>query len=143
MCSHDGLIKKYIYYGKDYSGKHPRKPLSPSINNCASFGHENQLISKPNMASASRSRSLNTVVLLISSLLLASLVLVVSSSSSERRVARPPIVKGLSWDFYWLSCPRVERIIRKHLEDVFKKDSGQAPGILRLFFHDCFAQVCV
>jgi hypothetical protein len=40
-----------------------------------------------------------------------------------------------------LSCPKVERIVRFHLEDVFEKDSGQAPGILRLFFHDCFSQV--
>ncbi|CAJ2666454.1 unnamed protein product [Trifolium pratense] len=71
------------------------------------------------------------------SFLLASLVLV-----SSERVARPPIVRGLDWDYYWLSCPRVERIVRKHLEDVFEKDSGVAPGILRLFFHDCFSQGC-
>ncbi|KAJ1438419.1 Secretory peroxidase [Sesbania bispinosa] len=86
--------------------------------------------------SASRPSSLYSL-LLICSLLLASQILV-----SSRKLARPPIVKGLSWDYYWLSCPRVERIIRKHLEDVFERDSGIAPGILRLFFHDCFAQGC-
>jgi peroxidase len=70
------------------------------------------------------------------SFLLASLVLV-----SSEGLARPPIVRGLDWNYYLLSCPRVERIVRKHLEDVFEKDSGVAPGILRLFFHDCFSQV--
>ncbi|XLU59326.1 hypothetical protein S245_053974 [Arachis hypogaea] len=63
--------------------------------------------------------------------------------SSNRKLGKAPITaKGLSYDFYWISCPRVERIIRKHLEDVFEKDPGQAPGILRLFFHDCFSQGC-
>lgn len=71
------------------------------------------------------------------SFLLASLVLV-----SSEGLARPPIVRGLDWNYYLLSCPRVERIVRKHLEDVFEKDSGVAPGILRLFFHDCFSQGC-
>jgi peroxidase len=70
------------------------------------------------------------------SFLLASLVFV-----SSKRLSRPPIVRGLDWNYYWLSCPKVERIVRFHLEDVFEKDSGQAPGILRLFFHDCFSQV--
>ncbi|GAU26827.1 hypothetical protein TSUD_289320 [Trifolium subterraneum] len=69
------------------------------------------------------------------SFILASLVLV-----SSEKLAKPPIVKGLDWNYYFLSCPRVERIVRKHLEDVFEKDSGVAPGILRLFFHDCFSQ---
>ncbi|XP_061353864.1 peroxidase 12-like [Gastrolobium bilobum] len=86
---------------------------------------------------ASRTPSLYSL-LLISSFLLASQINV----SFSERVARPPIVKGLAWDFYWLSCPRLERIVRKHLEDVFEKDIGQAPGILRIFFHDCFPQGC-
>jgi len=86
------------------------------------------------MVSASRSPSLYS--LFVISFLLASLILV-----SSERVARPPAVRGLDYDYYWLSCGKVERIVRKHLEDVFEKDSGQAPGILRLFFHDCFSQV--
>ncbi|XP_027357462.1 peroxidase 12-like [Abrus precatorius] len=81
--------------------------------------------------------SLYTLLLISSLLLLAS-----QTHVSSERIARPPIVNGLSWNYYWISCPRVERIIRKHLEGVFKKDTGQAPGILRLFFHDCFAQGC-
>ncbi|MED6132637.1 hypothetical protein PIB30_020975 [Stylosanthes scabra] len=63
--------------------------------------------------------------------------------SSNRKLGRAPITaKGLDYDYYWISCPRLERIVRKHLEDVFAKDPGQAPGILRLFFHDCFSQGC-
>ncbi|KAJ8760474.1 hypothetical protein K2173_015141 [Erythroxylum novogranatense] len=53
-----------------------------------------------------------------------------------------PIVKGLSWTFYESSCPKVESIIRKELKKVFKKDIGQAAGLLRLHFHDCFVQGC-
>ncbi|KAK7380523.1 hypothetical protein VNO78_33036 [Psophocarpus tetragonolobus] len=70
--------------------------------------------------------------LLISSLLLA----------SQIQVSNGKLVPGLSWSYYFLTCPKLERIIRKHLEEVFQKDSGQAPGILRLFFHDCFANGC-
>ncbi|XP_020208504.1 peroxidase 12 [Cajanus cajan] len=76
-------------------------------------------------------------LLLISSLILASQTLV-----SSRELSKPSIVKGLSWDYYFLKCPKLERIVRKHLEDVFEKDNGQAPGLLRLFFHDCFADGC-
>ncbi|KAJ4701067.1 Peroxidase [Melia azedarach] len=81
------------------------------------------------MATSSSSVSL----LLISSLLLASL-----------NEAKPsgPIVSGLSWTFYQKSCPNLESIVRKQLQKVFKKDIGQAAGLLRLHFHDCFVQGC-
>ncbi|GMN57966.1 hypothetical protein TIFTF001_027066 [Ficus carica] len=49
-----------------------------------------------------------------------------------------PIVKGLSWSFYDKSCPEAESIVRKQLKKVFKDDIGQAAGLLRLHFHDCF-----
>ena len=35
----------------------------------------------------------------------------------------------------------LEGIVSKHLQKVFKKDNGQAPALLRIFFHDCFVQV--
>ncbi|KAM7507920.1 hypothetical protein LguiA_018373 [Lonicera macranthoides] len=54
----------------------------------------------------------------------------------------PPIVKGLSWNFYETTCPKLESIVRKQLQKVFKNDIGQAPGLLRLHFHDCFVQGC-
>lgn len=56
--------------------------------------------------------------------------------------ARPPIVDGLSWNYYWLTCPRLETIVRRHLQKVFSQDKGQAPALLRIFFHDCFVQGC-
>ncbi|KAH1206766.1 Peroxidase 12 [Glycine max] len=54
----------------------------------------------------------------------------------------PPVVKGLSYSFYSKTCPKLESIVRKHLKKVFKDDNGQAPALLRIFFHDCFVQGC-
>lgn len=51
-------------------------------------------------------------------------------------------MKGLSWNFHHYSCPNLESIIGKHLKKVFKEDIGQAAGLLRLHFHDCFVQGC-
>jgi len=85
-----------------------------------------------------RVSSLFHSLLLVSSLLLASQTLV----SSRTLGKKPPLVPGLSWNYYFpLECPNLERIIRNSLQKSFKKDSGLAPGILRLFFHDCFANV--
>ncbi|KAI6689592.1 hypothetical protein NL676_026420 [Syzygium grande] len=52
------------------------------------------------------------------------------------------IVKGLSWSYYEKSCPSVESVIRKHLKKVFEEDIGQAAGLLRVHFHDCFVKGC-
>ncbi|XP_007019580.2 PREDICTED: peroxidase 12 [Theobroma cacao] len=77
-----------------------------------------------------------TAFLLISSLFLAPYFSISEADSSA------PITSGLSWTFYKSSCPKVESIIRKQLKKVFKKDIGQAAGLLRLHFHDCFVQGC-
>lgn len=53
----------------------------------------------------------------------------------------PPLARGLSMSFYEQSCPKLESIIRKQLQKEFKKDIGQAAGLLRIHFHDCFVQV--
>ncbi|ESW15562.1 hypothetical protein PHAVU_007G082600 [Phaseolus vulgaris] len=63
-------------------------------------------------------------------------------SASSEPLERPPIVDGLSWNFYLTNCPRLERTVTSHLQKVFKQDSGQAPALLRIFFHDCFVQGC-
>ncbi|KAK9134419.1 hypothetical protein Syun_013749 [Stephania yunnanensis] len=73
-------------------------------------------------------------LLLFSSLLLLSLPLF--------EAQRPPIVRGLSWTFYRSSCPNVEKIVRDHLKDVFRRDITQAAGLLRIHFHDCFVRGC-
>ncbi|XP_061345200.1 peroxidase 12-like [Gastrolobium bilobum] len=90
------------------------------------------------MARASTSNTPLYALLLISWLLFASQI----HASSSEALVRPPIVDGLSWNYYWLTCPRLERIVRKHLQKVFNQDSGQAPALLRIFFHDCFVQGC-
>ncbi|KAK7270417.1 hypothetical protein RIF29_23534 [Crotalaria pallida] len=84
------------------------------------------------MASISCTSAL--IFILISTLVLVSL--------SEAQGKEAPIVKGLSWSFYDSSCPKLESIIRKELSKIFKKDIGQAAGLLRLHFHDCFVQGC-
>ncbi|KAJ7969786.1 Peroxidase [Quillaja saponaria] len=53
-----------------------------------------------------------------------------------------PLVNGLSWNFHKSTCPKLESIVRNQLKKVYKKDIGQAAGILRLHFHDCFVQGC-
>ncbi|KAA8546592.1 hypothetical protein F0562_002669 [Nyssa sinensis] len=77
------------------------------------------------------------MLLVVSSLLLSSCFLV-----SEAQSSHDPLVSGLSWTFYQSSCPELESIIRKHLKKIFKEDIGQAAGLLRLHFHDCFVQGC-
>ncbi|KAJ9567682.1 hypothetical protein OSB04_003648 [Centaurea solstitialis] len=53
-----------------------------------------------------------------------------------------PLVKGLSWKYYESSCPKLESIVRKQLQKVFKKDVSLAAALLRVHFHDCFVQGC-
>ncbi|XP_059454044.1 peroxidase 12-like [Corylus avellana] len=78
-------------------------------------------------------------VLLISSLLLASYA---CASEVELDYSSLPIETGLSWDFYDSSCPKLESIIRTELKKIFEKDIGQAAGLLRVHFHDCFVKGC-
>ncbi|XP_065847225.1 peroxidase 12 [Euphorbia lathyris] len=77
-----------------------------------------------------------TKLVLLSCLLVASWFLGIEAQK------KPPIVNGLSWSFYKSSCPKVESIIKDELKKVFKKDVGQAAGLLRLHFHDCFVLGC-
>lgn len=78
------------------------------------------------------------------SLLLISSILFITSqfhASEAQSNKKAPVVEGLSFDFYSKTCPNLESIVREHLKTVFKQDNGQAPGLLRIFFHDCFVQV--
>ncbi|KAJ4826930.1 Peroxidase 12 [Turnera subulata] len=77
-----------------------------------------------------------TNVLVISSLLVGSWFCAAMAQST------PPIVNGLSWTFYQSLCPNLESIIRNQLRIEFQNDIGQAAGLLRLHFHDCFVQGC-
>jgi peroxidase len=55
--------------------------------------------------------------------------------------AAPLATAQLSQDFYKTSCPDAEKIIFGVVEKRFKADPGTAAGLLRLVFHDCFANV--
>ena len=52
-------------------------------------------------------------------------------------------VSGLKEDYYKGKCgdEDVETIIYKSMKKSFDDDSGIAPGILRIVFHDCFVRV--
>lgn len=43
--------------------------------------------------------------------------------------------------YYAQTCPNAENIIRAAMEWGMQQDSGTAPGVLRLHFHDCFVDV--
>lgn len=91
------------------------------------------------MAASSTSSSFPLFMLLISSLLLLGSF---ASASEKQYAASAPVKKGLSSAFYESSCPDLDSIVRKQLKKIFKKDIGQAAGLLRLHFHDCFVQGC-
>ncbi|KAK7270977.1 hypothetical protein RJT34_26533 [Clitoria ternatea] len=71
-----------------------------------------------------------------------SFILFASSHFHASEAAKPPLVDGLSYSFYSKTCPKLETIVRNQLQKVFKNDNGQAPALLRIFFHDCFVQGC-
>ncbi|XP_052205855.1 peroxidase 12-like [Diospyros lotus] len=70
------------------------------------------------------------------------LLLVCSRLHFSEAQSSAQIVSGFSWTFYESSCPKLEDIIQKRLNNVFDDDIGQAAGILRLHFHDCFVLGC-
>ncbi|KAH6788371.1 Peroxidase superfamily protein [Perilla frutescens var. frutescens] len=49
---------------------------------------------------------------------------------------------GLVPGFYEFSCPQANEIIMSVLENAIAQDSRMAASLLRLHFHDCFAQGC-
>lgn len=55
--------------------------------------------------------------------------------------AAPLAAADLAPDFYKESCPDAEKIVAGVIEKKMKDDPGTAAGLLRLLFHDCFANV--
>jgi peroxidase len=47
----------------------------------------------------------------------------------------------LSARYYDKTCPNVQRVVRTVMANKVAGDPTVAPAILRLFFHDCFANV--
>ena len=57
-------------------------------------------------------------------------------------IASTPLASAqLSPEFYKASCPDAEKIVTAVIEKKLKEDPGTAAGLLRLLFHDCFANV--
>ena len=52
-----------------------------------------------------------------------------------------PLPDGLSYDFHALSCNNLQNMVREAVQGAMARDAGVVPGLLRLFFHDCFPQV--
>ncbi|BBN05339.1 peroxidase [Marchantia polymorpha subsp. ruderalis] len=48
----------------------------------------------------------------------------------------------LSKNHYFRTCPRLERVVRNKVNEIVNADSGMAPGLLRMHFHDCFVRGC-
>jgi peroxidase len=44
-------------------------------------------------------------------------------------------------DFYSLTCPNVEALVKKAVSTKFNQTFTTIPATLRLFFHDCFVTV--
>jgi peroxidase len=54
-----------------------------------------------------------------------------------------PGAAALSMDYYAMSCPFAEYIVRNVVSEAVMGDPTLAAGLLRLHFHDCFVQVRV
>lgn len=52
------------------------------------------------------------------------------------------LATGLSTDFYDATCPYLEVLVKRLVDEAFAKDAGIAPALIRILFHDCFPQGC-
>ncbi|PWA96027.1 heme peroxidase [Artemisia annua] len=50
--------------------------------------------------------------------------------------------QGTQVGFYRTTCPRVESIVQSAVRQAVRSNPTMAPGLLRIFFHDCFVNGC-
>lgn len=50
--------------------------------------------------------------------------------------------QGTRVGFYRATCPRAESIVQSAVQSAIRNNPAMAPGLLRMFFHDCFVNGC-
>ncbi|OAY69146.1 Peroxidase 5 [Ananas comosus] len=53
-----------------------------------------------------------------------------------------PTVAALEVDYYRLTCPMAEKIVRRTVTRAVDRDRSLAPALIRMHFHDCFVRGC-
>ncbi|WVZ80763.1 hypothetical protein U9M48_028216 [Paspalum notatum var. saurae] len=69
-------------------------------------------------------------------------VFVLLAATSQLGTVDALIVDGLEVGFYGRTCPEAEGVIRDIVNNEVGMDHSIAPGLIRLFFHDCFITGC-
>ncbi|CAM0912155.1 unnamed protein product [Alopecurus aequalis] len=57
-------------------------------------------------------------------------------------VVEAVVVPGLRLGYYSQSCPEAEQVVRDVVESEVSMNRSIAPGLIRIFFHDCFITGC-